>query len=151
MVDEYVEDNYYAMFDTHSYHCFREIHFNTRLNVNNARLNVKSWQSHSSMKCRSRAPVHSVSLKSMSRTITMQGLTLTTIIVSEKYTLMFDSTWIILVKVQSWQRHSSMKSRPRAPVHSVCLKSMSRTIIIQGLILPAITASEKCTFMLDWT
>ena len=46
MLDEYVQDNYlyYARFDTHNYHRFREkIHFNAnaKLDMNNARLNVK--------------------------------------------------------------------------------------------------------------
>ena len=31
--EEYVEDIYYAMFDTRSYHRFRETHFNARLDV----------------------------------------------------------------------------------------------------------------------
>ena len=44
-------------------------------NINNARLNVKSQQSHSSAKSGSKAPGHSACLKSMSGTITMQGLT----------------------------------------------------------------------------
>ena len=30
-----------------------------------------------------------------------------------------------------------------------CLKSMSRTITMQGFILAAITAAEKCMFILD--
>ena len=42
MLEEYVEDNYYARFDTCSYYHFREIHFNARLNINNARLDIKS-------------------------------------------------------------------------------------------------------------
>ena len=50
----------------------RETHLTTKLELNNARLDVKSQQSHSSTKSRSRAP--SACLKSMSRTITMQGL-----------------------------------------------------------------------------
>ena len=31
----------------------------------------------------------------------------------------------------------------RALGHGVCLKSVSRTITVQGFILPAITAAEK--------
>ena len=34
MLEKYIEDNYYARFDTHSYRCFREIHLNARLSVN---------------------------------------------------------------------------------------------------------------------
>ena len=42
MLEENVEDNYYERFDTHSYHCFREIHINASLDMNNARLDVKA-------------------------------------------------------------------------------------------------------------
>ena len=34
MLEEYVEDNYYARFETHSYHRYREMHFNARLDLN---------------------------------------------------------------------------------------------------------------------
>ena len=34
MLEEYIKDNYYARFDTRSYHCFREINLNARLNIN---------------------------------------------------------------------------------------------------------------------
>ena len=34
VLEEYVEDNYYARFDTPSYHHYRETHFNARLDVN---------------------------------------------------------------------------------------------------------------------
>ena len=74
----------------------------------------------------------------MSRTITyIQGLTITAIIAAEKHTLVldyviFDSQW-------------SVKCRSRALCHGVCLKSMSRTITMQGIILAAITAAEKFT------
>ena len=83
----------------YSYYCYREMHII-------ARLNVKSLQSHRSMKSRSRAPGHSVCLKNMLRTITMQGLTLAAITASQKHTLMLDN-------VKSWQNHSSTKSRSR--------------------------------------
>ena len=33
MLEEYIKDNYYARFDTCSYHCFREIHLNVGLYV----------------------------------------------------------------------------------------------------------------------
>ena len=36
LLEYYVEDNYYAGFDTRSDHCYKETHFN-------ARLDVKSW------------------------------------------------------------------------------------------------------------
>ena len=70
MLKEYVEDHHYARFDTRSYHRFRETHFNARFDKNNATLDIKSKQSHSSVKSRLRAPCHSVCFKSMSRTIT---------------------------------------------------------------------------------
>ena len=56
---------------------------------------------------------------------------------------------VIAGSVQPCIGHSSMKSRSRAPGHTACLKSMSRTITMQVLTHPAITASEKCTLMLD--
>ena len=34
MLEEYIEDNYFARFDTHSSHCFRKILLNARLDVN---------------------------------------------------------------------------------------------------------------------
>ena len=34
MHEEYVKDNYYARFHTHSYHCCSEMHFGSRLEVN---------------------------------------------------------------------------------------------------------------------
>ena len=64
----------------------RETHFNARLDMNNARLDIKSRQSHSSTKSRSRALGHYASLKTISWTITMQGLTLAAIIVTGKST-----------------------------------------------------------------
>ena len=91
MLVEYVEDNYYARLDTHSYHRFRETHFNARLNVNNAGLNEKS-NSPFCAKSRSRALGHSACFKSILRTIILQDLTLTAFNVSEKSTYMQDST-----------------------------------------------------------
>ena len=37
MLEDDVKDNYYAMFDTHSCHRFRKMHFYARLDINNAR------------------------------------------------------------------------------------------------------------------
>ena len=34
MLEEYVEDNYHARFDTRSYHRYREMHFTARLDLN---------------------------------------------------------------------------------------------------------------------
>ena len=38
-----------------------------------------------------------------------------------------------------------MKCRSRAPGHGAFLKNASTTTTVQGFILPAITAGEKCT------
>ena len=58
---------YYARFDTHGYHSFRARLLHAWLDLNNARLKVKSQQSRLS---RSRAPGNSMRLKSRFRTIT---------------------------------------------------------------------------------
>ena len=58
----------------------------------NARLDVKSQQSHPSSTPRSRAPGYIACLKSMSMTVTMQGLTFAAITALRKRTLMLDST-----------------------------------------------------------
>ena len=58
VLEECVKGNYFARFHTHSYHCCREMHFITRLDVKFSRLNVKFWQSQWSVKCRSRAALH---------------------------------------------------------------------------------------------
>ena len=75
----------------------------------------------------------------------MQGLTFAAITASEKHTLMLDSTYIIQDSTKNNQSHSSAKSRSRAWGHNARLKSMSRTITMQGLTLAAITVSEKST------
>ena len=38
VLEECVKDNYYARFNTHRYHCYRELHFNFRLDVNLAKV-----------------------------------------------------------------------------------------------------------------
>ena len=79
MLKEYVQHNYsYARFDNYSYHCCRETHFSSRLYI--------IFDSQWSVKCRSRALCHGVCLKSMSRTITMQGIILAAITAAEKFT-----------------------------------------------------------------
>ena len=45
----------------------------------------------------------------------------------------------------------SMKSRSRAPGQGACLKSVSRTITMQGFITTANTAAKKLTLFLDST
>ena len=85
---------------------------------------VKSQQSHSSEKSRSRASGHSACLKSILKKITVQGFTLAAI---------------------------TLQGNALDSGHSACLKSMSRTITMQGLTFTAITDSEKCTLMLDLT
>ena len=59
MLEDYVANNYYARFDTCSYHHFWETHFNAK----------SQW----SAKSRSRALGPSACLKSMLRTITKHG------------------------------------------------------------------------------
>ena len=68
-------NNYYARFDTHSYHGCRERDFNARVHEK-----LPQW----SVKCWSRAPDHSACLKSMLWTIPMQGLTLAAITAADK-------------------------------------------------------------------
>ena len=78
----------------------------------------------------------------MSKSITMQGLTLPAIIASQKHNLMLDST----------KNHDKVTAvRNLGQGHQVigCLKSKSRTITVQGMTLAAITPSEKCTLELD--
>ena len=49
------------------------------------------------------------------------------------------------------QSQWSMKCRSRAPGHSACFKSVSRTATVQGFILAAITAAEKFNLIQDST
>ena len=79
---EYDKDNHYARFHDPSYHRCRESYFSILLDM-------KFWQSQWSVKCRSRVPGHGVCLKSMTRTITMQGFMILAIIGAEKVTLVF--------------------------------------------------------------
>ena len=57
MHEEYVKDNYYARFHTHSYHCCIEMHFTSRREVN--------FDSHLSVKYRSKAAGHGACPKSI--------------------------------------------------------------------------------------
>ena len=84
MHEECVKDNYYARFHTHSYHCCIEMHFSSRLGVN--------WQSHWSVKCRSKAARHYACWKSICKSISMQGFILIAITAAEKCTVILDST-----------------------------------------------------------
>ena len=59
--------------------------------------------------------------------------------------------FISRLNIKFWQSQWSVKCRSRAPGHGVCSKSVSSTITIQRFILPAITATEKCTLFLGWT
>ena len=138
MLEEYVKVNYNARFDTHSYHCCREWH-------SNARLDVKSGQSYSSAMSRSRALGHSACSKSMLRTITLQWSD------TQSYHCFREMHLNARLDVKSGQSHLSSKSRSRTPVHSACLKGMSRTITMQSMTLASMTASEKGTLMLDST
>ena len=75
----------YARFHTHSHRCCREMYFNSRLDI-------KFGQSQWSVKSRSRAPGQGSCLKSVSRTITMQGFILTANTAAKKLALFLDST-----------------------------------------------------------
>ena len=66
MLEQYVEDDYCARFDTHSYHSFTETHFNARLDI--------KYDKVTRVKSRPKALGHSVCLKSISRKVTIQGL-----------------------------------------------------------------------------
>ena len=74
-----------------------------------------------------------VCLKGMSRTITMQGSTLTASTDTEKTKL----------RRKNEQSQWTVKYRSRAPGQGACLKGMSRTITMQGFTLTAITDTEK--------
>ena len=78
-------NNYFARFATCSYQSSRERDLN-------ARVDVKLSQRHWNVKYKTRALGHSLCLKGMLRTITMQGLTLTALIATEKQMLMLGST-----------------------------------------------------------
>ena len=73
----------------------------------------------------------------------MQGLTLAAIIASEKHALVLDDVTNARLVVKLKHNHSSTKSRSRAQGHIACLKSVLRTITMQGLTLVVITASEN--------
>ena len=74
----------------------------------------------------------------------MQGFILTAIAAAEKCTL-------ILLDIKFGQSEWSMKCRSWANGHGACLKSVSRTITMQGFILTANTAAKKLTLFLDLT
>ena len=66
----------------------------------------------------------------------MQSMILAAITTSKKHNLMLDLTY-------NDKSHWSAKSRSKAPGHSACLKTIFRTITMQGLTLTVITALEK--------
>ena len=72
-------------------------------------------------------------LKGMSRTITMQGFTLTAITDTEKTEL----------QRKNQQSQWTLKYRSRSAGQGACLKGMSRTITMQGFTILAITYVEK--------
>ena len=134
-LEEYLKEIYNARFHTHSHHYCREIHFSSRLGS-------KFWQSHLSVKCRSRAPDHGVCLKNVSRATAMQGFILTANTATMKCTSILDSTYFFtkLVKREMYVKDTG----------SWCLlKRVSRKITMQYFILTAVTAAEKCTLFLD--
>ena len=66
----------------------------------------------------------------------MQGFTLTAITEAEKTTL----------RCKNEQSQWAVRYRSMALGQGVCLKGMSRTVIVQGFILTAITEAEKNNF-----
>ena len=105
----------------------------------------KNWQSQLSVKWRSRAPGHDACLKSVSRTITMQGFILT-----DSYHCCREINFIFRLEVnfvdlmQNFNKVQwSMKWRSRAPGQGACLKSVPRTITMQAFIPTATTAAAK--------
>ena len=76
LLQECVKDKYYARFHLHSYHCCREMNFISRLDVNflDSTQNIdKSVERELKFKGTGQGSC----LKSVSRTITMQGFILT--------------------------------------------------------------------------
>ena len=81
---EYVEDNYYARFDTRSYHPLREIHFNARLDINNTKLDEDQDKV---TRAQNLGQGHQVIVHAcILRTITLQDLILPATTVTEKST-----------------------------------------------------------------
>ena len=79
------------------------------------------------------APSHNACLKSMSVTITMQGLTLTAITATEKHTLMLDLT-------KNHDKVTGVQNLSQGhgvTMYCACLKIMSRPITMQGFTLTA--------------
>ena len=85
------------------------------------------------MKYRSGASGQGVCLKGMSRTITVQGFTLTAITGAEKTDL----------RCKNFQSQWTMKYRSRSSGQGAYLKGMPITITMQGFTLTAITGVEK--------
>ena len=65
----YVKDNFNTRFDTHSYHCYREMHYFMQID------------SDTEIKRRSMSPIDSMCLK---RTLYIEGLTYIAIILTEE-------------------------------------------------------------------
>ena len=105
MCSKSVKDSYFARFHIH---CYRETHFNSRLNVNFD-------------KCRSRASGHGACLKSVSSVIIMQDF----LQLSHCYREMHCISTLDINFLQSQWR---VKRRSRAPGHGAWLKSVLRTM-----------------------
>ena len=119
---------YYVRFHTHRYHCYRELHFNSRRDVNFAKV-TRSWcVLEECFKGNYNARFH-----------------------THRYHCYREMHFISRRDVNFAKTQWSVKCRSRAPAHGAWLKSVSRTITMQGFILPAITAAEKCTLYLDST
>ena len=125
----------YARFHTNRHRCCRDMHFNSRLDI-------KFGQIQWSMKYRSSAPCHSKWFLSVSRAIAIAIYTPT-------YHCCREMHFISRLDIKFWQSWWSVKCRSRVPGHGAWLLRVSRTINIQGIILPDITAAEICTLFLD--
>ena len=95
--------------------------------------NFDDFQSQWTVKYRSRSAGQGACLKGMSRTITMQGFTLTAITDVEKTKL----------RRKKFQSQWTVKYRSRVLGQGGGLKGMSRTITMEGFRLAAITDVEK--------
>ena len=65
--------------------------------------------------------------------------------ISYSYLFYTEMHFISSIDVNFLQNQWNVKCRSRAPDHSGCFKSMSKTITIQGFILPIITAAKTYT------
>ena len=131
MLEEYVKDNYYARIHTHSYYYCSEMHFSSGPEVNFDKV-IGAWKW-----------TKAVCSKSIWRRIYFARFkTLSYYCCTE----MHNNSRLDL---RFWQSQWTAKCRSMVPGHCVCLKNVSRTTTMQGLIFTAITVTEKCISILD--